>query len=234
MRCPDDGETAASRGEIGTSLPHLDSTRLLLGLTSSEDDSQDQPRPQLRRRACAVDRHFGLEDKFTPDELALLLKTRAFVDDEVLPTIGGFWEPAGFPRDLAKRMGELGLVGDGIEGHGCPPMSPMAPELVNMELNRRDGSLGTFPGVQSGLAMKSIDMLGSDRAEATLAAGARLGRPARRQLTEPLHGSDSVGLETTARRDGEGGVVPGWRSEQAENGAAVDTEGGAVDEARLL
>lgn len=161
MRCPDDGETAASRGEIGTSLPHLDSTRLLLGLTSSEDDSQDQPRPQLRRRACAVDRHFGLEDKFTPDELALLLKTRAFVDDEVLPTIGGFWEPAGFPRDLAKRMGELGLVGDGIEGHGCPPMSPMAPELVNMELNRRDGSLGTFPGVQSGLAMQSIDMLGS-------------------------------------------------------------------------
>ena len=111
-------------------------------------------------RALSTD-HFGLEDKFTPDELALLLKSRAFVDDEVLPAIGGFWERAEFLRDLAKRMGELGLVGGGIEGHGCPPMSPMAPELVNMELNRRDGSLGTFPGVQSGLAMQSIDMLGS-------------------------------------------------------------------------
>ena len=80
----------------------------------------------------------------------------------MLPVIGGFCERAEFPRDLAKRKGELGLVGDGIEGHGCPPMSPMASELVNMELNRGDGSLGTFlGGVQSGLAMKSIDMLGS-------------------------------------------------------------------------
>ena len=111
-------------------------------------------------RALSTD-HFGNQDEFTRDELALLLKTRAFIDDEVLPVIGGFWERAEFPRDLAKRMGGLGLVGDGIEGHGCPPMSPMASELVNMELNRGDGSLGTFPGVQSGLAMKSIDMLGS-------------------------------------------------------------------------
>ena len=41
-------------------------------------------------RALSTD-YFGLQDEFTPDELALLLKTRAFVDDEVLPVIGGFW-----------------------------------------------------------------------------------------------------------------------------------------------
>ena len=34
------------------------------------------------------------------------MKTRAFVDDEVLPVIGGCWERAEFQRDLAKRMGE--------------------------------------------------------------------------------------------------------------------------------
>ena len=31
-----------------------------------------------------------------------------------------------------------------------------------MELNRGDGSLGTFLGVQAGLAMRSIAMLGSE------------------------------------------------------------------------
>ena len=41
-----------------------------------------------------------------------------------------------------------------------------------MELHRGDGSLGTFLGVQSGLAMKSIDLLGSEEQKRALAAGA--------------------------------------------------------------
>jgi glutaryl-CoA dehydrogenase len=42
-------------------------------------------------------------------------------------------------------------------------MSPIASGLVHLELNRRgDGSLGTFLGVQAGLAMQSIAMLGSE------------------------------------------------------------------------
>ena len=162
-------------------------------------------------RALSTD-YFGLQDEFTSDELALLLKTRAFVDDEVLPVIGGFWERAEFPRELARRMGELGLVGDGIEGYGCPPMSPMASGLVNMELNRGDGSLGTFLGVQSGLAMKSIDMLGSpEHKQRWLPGLASVDLIGAFALTEPLHGSDSVALETTARRDGQEYVLDGQK-----------------------
>ena len=37
----------------------------------------------------------------------------------------------------------------------------MSVGLVNMELNRGDGSLGTFMAVQAGLAMKSIAKCGS-------------------------------------------------------------------------
>ena len=76
-------------------------------------------------RSLSTD-YFGLRDQLSEDELALLLKARAFVDDEVLPVIGDFWERAEFPRELARRMGELGLVGDGITGPGCPPMTPPA------------------------------------------------------------------------------------------------------------
>jgi glutaryl-CoA dehydrogenase len=160
-------------------------------------------------RSLSTD-YFGLKDQLTEDELALLLTARAFVDDEVLPVIGDFWERAEFPRELAKRMGELGLVGDGITGPGCPPMTATGSGLVNMEVNRGDGSLGTFLGVQSGLAMKSIDLLGSDEQKARwlpgLAAVDLFGAFA---LTEPTHGSDSVALETSARRDGSDYVLNG-------------------------
>ena len=162
-------------------------------------------------RSLSTD-YFGLKDELSPMDLELLLRARAFVDDEVLPVIGDYWERADFPRHLARRMGELGLVGDGIEGYGCPPMSPMASGLINMEVNRGDGSLGTFLGVQSGLAMKSIDLLGSQEQKQRwlpgLATCELFGAFA---LTEPLHGSDSVALESTAQRDGSGYVLNGQK-----------------------
>jgi alkylation response protein AidB-like acyl-CoA dehydrogenase len=75
------------------------------------------------------------------------------------------------PWPLIEKLAKLGVVGDGIDGYGCPSMSPIAAGLVHMELNRGDGSLGTFLGVQSGLAMRSIAMLGSQEQKRALAAG---------------------------------------------------------------
>src|SRR5256885_11062129 len=89
-------------------------------------------------------------------------------------------------------------------------MSPIATGLVHMELNRGDGSLGTFLGVQAGLAMQSIAMLGSEeQKQRWLPAMAQLDKLGAFALTEPMHGSDSVSLETSARRDGDGWVLEG-------------------------
>ena len=102
---------------------------------------------------------------------------------------------AGWP--LFRRLGELGLVGDDIEGYGCPGMSSLAWGLVHMEVNRGDGSLGTFLGVQAGLAMRAINLLGSDeQRERWLPGMARVEQTGAFALTEPDHGSDSVALET--------------------------------------
>jgi glutaryl-CoA dehydrogenase len=156
--------------------------------------------------------YFRIRHQLTPTQLGHLERTRAFVDEEVLPVINGYWERAEFPWPLVKRLGELGIVGDGIVGYGCPDLDPLSLGLIYMELSRGDGSLATFVGVQAGLAMQSIAMLGSEEQKQTwLPQMARLEKIGAFALTEPEHGSDSVALETTARRDGDSFVIDGHK-----------------------
>ncbi len=159
--------------------------------------------------ALATD-YLQVREQFTDEQWDHFITTRRFVDEEVLPAINEYWEAAELPWPLIRRLADLGLYGEDIAGYGCPGMSPLARGLVNMELHRGDGSLGTFLGVQSGLAMKSIDLLGSEeQKERWLPAMARLDAIGAFALTEPAHGSDSVALETTARRDRGGWVLDG-------------------------
>jgi glutaryl-CoA dehydrogenase len=159
--------------------------------------------------ALATD-YFLVREQFSDTEWERFIATRRFVDQEVLPVINDYWERAEFPRPLIPRLAELGIVGEDIEGYGCPAMSPLACGLVHMELHRGDGSLGTFLGVQAGLAMKSIAMLGSEeQKQRWLPPMARLEQLGAFALTEPEHGSDSVALETSARRDGDGWILDG-------------------------
>ena len=159
--------------------------------------------------ALATD-YFFVRDQFSDEQWERFLATRRFVDQEVLPVIGDYWERAELPWPLMRRLAELEVVGEDIQGYGCPGMSPLSCGLVNMELHRGDGSLGTFLGVQSGLAMKAIAMLGSEeQKQRWLPEMARLDKIGAFALTEPEHGSDSVALETTARRDGDAYVIDG-------------------------
>jgi glutaryl-CoA dehydrogenase len=177
-------------------------------------------------RARGTD-YFKIRDQLTAEELAYLDKTRAFVDDEVVPVINGYWERAEFPWPLVNRLGELGIVGDGISGYGCPPMSPIATGLIHMELNRGDGSLGTFLGVQAGLAMQSIAILGSEEQKTQwLPDMTQLTKIGAFALTEPTHGSDSVALETTARRDGDTWTINGAKSGSATERSPTSSSSG--------
>ena len=147
--------------------------------------------------------YFHIADQLTPAEMDYWRRTRDFVDHEVLPVINTYWERAEFPFPLLDPLAKLNVVGDGITGYGCPDMSPIATGLVHMELNRGDGSLGTFLGIQAGLAMSSIAQLGSAAQKRRwLPRMATLDAIGAFALTEPAHGSDSVSLQTSARRDG--------------------------------
>jgi glutaryl-CoA dehydrogenase len=105
---------------------------------------------------------FSVREQFTEEQWSHFSTVRRFVDEEVVPVIGPYWERAEIPWKLIRRLPELGVVGEDIQGYGCAGMSPMACGLVTMELHRGDGSVGVALGVHAGLAMQSIALLGSE------------------------------------------------------------------------
>jgi glutaryl-CoA dehydrogenase len=153
---------------------------------------------------------FSVREQFTDEQWAHFAAVRRFVDEEVVPAAGAYWERAEIPWPLIRRLPGLGIVGEDIQGYQCAGMSPLACGLVTMELHRGDGSLGVVLGVHAGLAMMSIAMCGSQEQKARWLPGmARMDTLGAFALTEPEHGSDSVALETSARPDGDGWVLNG-------------------------
>lgn len=156
---------------------------------------------------------------------------------EVLERIDGHWDRAEYPLDLVARAGELDLLTDGLEVPGHAVMSPLAAGLVAMEISRADGSMAAAAAVQGGLVLRAlVHCAGPEQKERYLEPVARGTLPGGFALTEPLHGSDSVSLETSARPDGAGGWVLNGAKKWIGNGAAGgitivwarDTEDGQV------
>jgi len=154
--------------------------------------------------------YYLLDELLTDEARAVRDRVRAFVEADLLPVINDYWDRADFPWPLVPKIAELGVVGGTIEGYGCPGLSSLAAGMASLEMSRGDGSINTFFGVQSGLAMGSINMLGSEeQKQRWLPAMATLDKIGAFALTEPNHGSDSVALETTVRRDGDELVLDG-------------------------
>jgi glutaryl-CoA dehydrogenase len=155
--------------------------------------------------------YFLMADQLTEQEKEIFAKVRAFGEAEVLPVANDFWERGEFPFELVPKLAALNVVGDyNLGDYGCTPMSAVAAGLVTYELSRIDGSIATFFAVHLGLAMQSINILGSEeQRQRYLPAMARLEKIGAFALTEPEHGSDAVILEATAQRQGDEWVLNG-------------------------
>jgi len=148
--------------------------------------------------------YYAMADLLTEEERQIQARVQRFCDAEVIPIIDDYWERAEVPFELVPKIAALGIAGGSIGGYGCPGMSHIAAGLVGLELARGDGSVTTFFGVHSGLAMTSIAMLGSEeQKERWLPTMARMEKIGAFALTEPQHGSDALMLETSARREGD-------------------------------
>ncbi len=153
---------------------------------------------------------YAIDDLLSEEERAVRDKVRAFVDHEVIPIIGPYWERAEFPWELVPKIRELGIIGGSLRGYGCPGISPVADGLIAAELARGDASVSTWIGVHSGLAMGAIYVAGNEEQKRHwLPQMVKLEKLGAFALTEPLQGSDASHIGTTARREGNHYVLNG-------------------------
>jgi glutaryl-CoA dehydrogenase len=154
--------------------------------------------------------YLDLDGLLSADERAVRDRVRAFVDARIRPNIEGWYERAEFPVELSRELGELGVLGMHLHGHGCPGRGAVEYGLAALELEAGDSGIRTFVSVQGSLAMTAIHKFGSEdqrqRWLPEMAKGELIGCFG---LTEPAAGSDPASMTTTARRDRAGWVLNG-------------------------
>ena len=144
----------------------------------------------------------------------LLRKTvREFARAEVLPHARKWDEEERFPTEIVPRLAELGLLGIRIpeeyEGSG---MDITSYAICVEEIARADGSLALTVASHNGLGTGHILAFGTEAQKQKYLPKAAKGEwLAAWALTEPGSGSDSAGLRTTARREGDKWVLNGTK-----------------------
>ena len=172
-------------------------------------------------RFAGVD-YFLIDSLFNEQELLVRQNTRQFVEDRVIPVIRDCFREGRFPKELIPELGRLGFLGANLEGYGCAGMSQVEYGLIMQELERGDSGLRSFVSVQGALVMYPILTYGSEEQKSRwlpkLQSGEAIGCFG---LTEPNFGSNPAGMQTRARKDGDGWVLNGEKT-WITNGSVAD------------
>jgi glutaryl-CoA dehydrogenase len=157
------------------------------------------------------------------EERAIRDTVRKFGDDRLRPHIAEWFEAGTLPaRDLARELGDLGVLGMHLEGYGCSGTSAVAYGLACLELEAVDSGIRSLVSVQGSLAMFALWKWGSEDQKQewlpAMASGEKIGCFG---LTEPDFGSNPSGMRTSAKRDGTDWVLNGTKM-WITNGAVAD------------
>ena len=154
---------------------------------------------------------FGIDHLLDEEERAIRDVVRDFVDTRIKPEVADWFEAGRIPaRELARELGELGVLGMHLEGYGCQGTSAVAYGLACLELEAGDSGIRSLVSVQGSLAMYAIHAFGSEEQKQQwlpgMAAGEKIGCFG---LTEPDFGSNPGGMITHAKRDGDDWILNG-------------------------
>lgn len=156
---------------------------------------------------------FGVDTLLTEEERAMQETVARYCTDRLRPHLADWYEAGNLPaRELARELGDLGVLGMHLEGYGCAGTSATAYGLACLELEAADSGLRSLVSVQGSLAMFAIHRWGSEEQKQEwlprMAAGEAIGCFG---LTEPDFGSDPGGMRTRAVRDGDDWVLNGTK-----------------------
>ena len=154
-----------------------------------------------------------MDFEFTEQQALLRKSVREFARAEVAPRAQVWDREERFPKELVPKLAAMGLLGIRIpEEYGGSGMDTTSYAICVEEIARVDGSLALTVASHNGLGTGHILSFGSDEQKRRYLPKASAGEwLAAWALTEPGSGSDSAGLATTARRDGDGWVINGTK-----------------------
>ena len=143
---------------------------------------------------------FLLDEQLTEEERMVRETARQYAQGKLLPRVREAYRREETDPEIFREMGELGLLGCMIEGHGCAGMNYVCYGLVAQEIEAVDSGYRSMMSVQSSLVMHPINTFGSEAQKEKylpgLATGELIGCFG---LTEPDYGSDPGGMVTRAR-----------------------------------
>jgi len=155
-----------------------------------------------------IDDAYLFESELNEEDRLIMETARDYAQSKLEPrALKGNTEEY-FDQDIAKEMGEMGLLGVTVpEEYGGSNASYTAYGLIAREVERVDSGYRSFMSVQSSLVMYPISEFGTEEQKQKylpkLASGEMIGCFG---LTEPDHGSDPGSMVTTAvKTDG------GWK-----------------------
>jgi len=156
---------------------------------------------------------YNMQSFLDTEELSLVTKVREFMLKEVAPIANEYWAKAEFPMHLIPKFAQLGIGGLVYKGYSCPGKRFVLEGLIVQEIARTDVSISTFFGVQSGLAMGSIYVCGSEeQKQKYLPKMQNFEIIGAFGLTEPEVGSAVAGgLTTTCKREGDTWTLNGQK-----------------------
>jgi alkylation response protein AidB-like acyl-CoA dehydrogenase len=143
---------------------------------------------------------------FSPQHEDLRSWARDFAVREIAPIADRIDREDEYPRDLARKMGECGLLGLGTpKEFGGLGLDLLSSVVVAEEIAKVSLSAGLIIGVQNGLVAYPLVQFGTqeqkERYLPRLATGEILGSYG---LTEPGAGSDAANIQTRAERSADG------------------------------
>ena len=149
---------------------------------------------------------------FRPEHQELRKNVRNFVEKELQPNSQEWERNESFPKEVFKRVGELGFFGlkypDSVGGSGPDFLA----DAVVTEEFARAGSAGVSSsfGAHKDLATLYVFNFGTDEQhQRWLAPSIRGDIVGALGVTEPDAGSDVAGIKTRARREGDDWVING-------------------------
>lgn len=151
-----------------------------------------------------------MELTFTEEQLMMRNMVRDFAKTEIEPFIERM-EQGEFPREIIKKMGELGLMGITVpEKYGGSEMDFTSYVIAINELSKVSAVIGVILSVHTSVGTSPILYFGNEEQKnkyvPKLASGESLGAFC---LTEPSAGSDAGALKTKAVLKGDHYVLNG-------------------------